>query len=165
MSLTTVPTARWYMSTPSQLLHIHSERERVLKIINLENLTFQIPHLGRGNVGFPFHGNTETSVYSRRRRTQGRNFLGPLKYQIYGFRCPLRGPLKYQILFQNYIFLVSDRIDRTDRRNKYVLGLPCFKKLSSELNYFVSELCYVMLFSTESYKYRFEEFIMPSTVL
>ena len=42
-------------------------------------------------------------------------------------------------------FLVSDRTDRqtdrrtdgqtdrqTDRRNKYVLGLPCFKKLSSE---------------------------------
>ena len=55
-----------------------------------------------------------------------------------------------QILFStNQIFhqnvLVSDRTDRqtdrqtdgqtdgqTDRRNKYVLGLPCFKKLSSE---------------------------------
>ena len=53
-----------------------------------------------------------------------------------------------QILFStNQIFhqnvLVSDRTDRqtdgqtdgqTDRRNKYVLGLPCFKKLSSEFN-------------------------------
>ena len=36
--------------------------------------------------------------------------------------------------------LVSDRTDRqTDRRNKYVLGLPCFKKLSSEF------LCNVLL--------------------
>ena len=31
------------------------------------------------------------------------------------------------------VFLVSDRTDgQTDRRNKYVLGLPYFKKLSSE---------------------------------
>ena len=43
-----------------------------------------------------------------------------------------------QIFHQNVlVFLVSDRTDRrtdgrTDRRNKYVLGLPCFKKLSSE---------------------------------
>ena len=38
-----------------------------------------------------------------------------------------------QIFHQNVlVFLVSDRTDRqtdgqTDRRNKYVLGLPCFK--------------------------------------
>ena len=36
--------------------------------------------------------------------------------------------------FQTFGFRQDRQTDgQTDRRNKYVLGLPCFKKLSSEL--------------------------------
>ena len=55
------------------------------------------------------------------------------------FSGPLRGPwIIVKFYFQTTKFwlvfwLQTGQTDgRTDRRNKYVLGLPCFKKLSSE---------------------------------